>query len=60
MYILLVGPAKVTLSETEIIQGVQQISLAHAIIAANANDPFPEPESGLGVVLELEEGYLLD
>jgi len=54
-YILLIAPGKIRFGKTEIIDGVEQIGLAHSIISADAYDPIREPESILAVVLELYE-----
>jgi hypothetical protein len=59
VYALLVGPGKIALGKTEVIQCIQQVGLADAVVAANADDPFLKPEKGLGVVLELYDGYIL-
>jgi hypothetical protein len=59
VYALLVGPAKIALGKTEVIQGVEQVGFAGPVVAANADDPFPEPERGLGIILELYDGYVL-
>jgi len=52
---LLVGPGKITLGKTKIVEGIQQVGLADTIVAANANDPLGESEGSLPVILELKE-----
>jgi carboxypeptidase Q len=60
VYILLVGPREITPGKAEVINSIQQIGLANTVIAANAYDPFPEPEGRLLVVFELKKRQLLN
>jgi hypothetical protein len=55
IHILLVGPRKITLGKTKIVDGIQQVGLADSIVAANADDPLGESEGSLPVILELKE-----
>ena len=57
-YILLVGFGEITFREAEIINRIQQVGLANAIVTANAYNPFPELEICLFVIFELYERYL--
>ena len=52
---MLIGFGKIAAGETEIIDRIQEIGLAHAVITANAHDPFPELEGVLAVILILYE-----
>jgi hypothetical protein len=54
----LIAPAEIALRKTEVIEGIQQVSLSHTVIAADAYDPFPETERSLLVILELDQRYL--
>jgi hypothetical protein len=56
---LLIGAGKIAFGETQIIQGIQQVGFADPIIPANADDPFLKGKGCPGIVLELEEGYIL-
>jgi hypothetical protein len=55
MHILLVGFGEVAFSKAQVIDRIQQVGLANAIIAANSHDPFPELEIRLFIILELYE-----
>ena len=57
--VLLVSPGKITFCKTEVVDGIQQIGLPHTIRAADADDPFPEPEGRLLVIFKLYESYIL-
>jgi hypothetical protein len=56
---LLIGAGKIAFGETQIIQSIQQIGLADPIIPANTDDPFLKRKGRPGIVLKLEEGYIL-
>jgi hypothetical protein len=58
--ILLVGFGEIALGEAEVIDRIEQVGLADAIIATNADDPVLELEGGLGIILELDERYLFE
>jgi hypothetical protein len=47
-----VAARKIASCKTQIIQGIEQIGFANAVIAANADDPFIKAECGLWVVLK--------
>jgi hypothetical protein len=53
--VLLVAACEITFGETKIIEGIEQVGLAHAIVATDAYDPFRELKRSLAVVLELED-----
>jgi hypothetical protein len=53
----LVLPCEVAFCEAEVMDGVEQVGLAYAVPAADANDPFGERKLLLHVVLELEDRY---
>lgn len=57
-YIGLVAAREIASGEAEVIQGIQEVGLADAIIAADADDPFIEAEGGLRIVLEADKRYL--
>lgn len=59
MHIPLIGSGKIAPGKGKIVDGIQQIGLAYAIITANPHYPFPELKGGLAVILELDERYIL-
>ena len=58
LYILLIGFGEIAFGKAEIVDRVQQVGLPHPVVAGNADDPFPELETGLAIVLELNERYI--
>lgn len=58
VYILLIGAAKIAFGEAEVIECIQQVSLADTIISTDTDDPFVEPKGSLAVVLELNDRYV--
>jgi hypothetical protein len=48
---------KITAGETEVIDGVQQIGLAHAIAATDTHDPLGKPELTGKIIFKLKDRY---
>jgi hypothetical protein len=57
MNVLQIRFGKIAFCETQIIDCVQQIGLANAVAAANANNPFIETEGCMGIIFKLDERY---
>jgi hypothetical protein len=53
----LVAAGEIALGETQVIEGVQQVSLADAVIATDTHDPLMKAEPGLFIIFELNECY---
>ena len=53
-HIIAVLPGKIAFGKTQIMDGIQQIGLTHAIIAINAYHPLPEGKTAVLVVFELK------
>ena len=53
--ILLIAAGEIAFGKTEIVDGIEQVCLAYAIVSANAHDPLPELEGSLAIVLELKK-----
>jgi hypothetical protein len=58
LYVLLIGFVKIAFCKTEIIDRIQQVGFTHPVVTGDADDPFPELETGLAIVLELNERYI--
>jgi len=54
-----IKPAKITPCKTEIMNGIQEVSLTGSITPANTGHPFREAELAVLIVFELKQGYLL-
>jgi hypothetical protein len=59
-YVIPILAGKIAFRETEVVNGVQQVSFSHPVIPVNADHSFPEVETPVLVVFELEKGYLLE
>jgi hypothetical protein len=55
LYVLLVAAREIAFGKTEVIEGVEQVGLAHTVVATDADNSFSEPEGRLAVVLELKK-----
>jgi hypothetical protein len=53
--IIPVDPGKITFSETQIVDRIQQIGFPHAVLSAYTHDPFREIESSVNIILELKK-----
>ena len=49
-----IQPGKITFSETEVVDGIQQVSFTYPVLATNTDDPFSEVKRPVTVVLELK------
>jgi hypothetical protein len=50
-------PGKIAFGEAEVMDGIKQVGLAHAIAAANAYNALGKGKILLEIILELEERY---
>ena len=50
-------PGKITFGKTQIMNGIQQISFAFAVLSANANNSFAKCKLLAEVIFELGERY---
>jgi hypothetical protein len=55
--ILAVAARKIAFGKTAVINGIEQVSFANAIRAADANNPFGKRELHLPVIFKLGERY---
>ena len=58
LYVPRIRFGKIAPGKTKIIDGIQQVGLAHAVVTANSYDALPELEGFLAVILELYERYI--
>lgn len=58
-HVLAIAAGKIAFGETTIINSVEQVGFAHAILSANAYDPFSKWKVAGLVVLELGERYVI-
>ena len=52
--IIAVSPAKITAGEAEVMDGVQEVGLSHAVFTADTIDPAIELKSLLRIIFKLE------
>jgi hypothetical protein len=57
MNVQLVLPCKIAFGETEVMNGIEQVGLAHAVPSANAHNAFREREFLVKIIFELVERY---
>ena len=56
-YVLAIHRIEKTFAKRDVMNGIQQIGFANAVITANANDPFIETKWTGAVVFELGDWY---
>ena len=54
-YVLAVGGVEIAFAEGEVVDGIEEVGLASAVVADEAVDVAAEPDVGLGVILEVGE-----
>lgn len=54
-HVLTIGFGKIAAGKAEVVNGIQQVSLAYTIGAAYADNALAEAEPGLRVVLKIDE-----
>lgn len=55
LHIVTIQPAKIAFGKAEIMDSIQQVCFACAIVAANTNDPFFKIKRTVRVIFELEQ-----
>jgi hypothetical protein len=59
LHVGLVAPGEIASGETQIVQRVEQVRFAYAVVATDTHDPLVKAEAGLFIVLELNERYFI-
>ncbi len=60
LHIISILPGKIAFGKTEIMNSIQQIGLAHAVLTTDPHDPFRKGKRRGTVIFELENGYGTD
>jgi len=56
-YIHRIGPGKITLGKTEVMNGIQQVGLSHPVFTINSHDTLGKIKAPVEIVFKLNKRY---